>query len=43
MFLNYGYWEYVRSILKLLELEINKLEWQKYELWTPYPRAHRQD
>jgi hypothetical protein len=42
-FLSYGYSEYIKVILELLELDISNLEWQKYESWTPYPPADRQD
>jgi len=40
-FLSYGYSEYIKGILELLGLDINILEWQKYESWTPYPPTDR--
>jgi hypothetical protein len=35
-FLRYGYTAYINKILELLNLNINDLEWKKYENWTPY-------
>jgi hypothetical protein len=40
-FLNYGYTEYIRKALELLEIEVNNLEMEKYETWTPYPSSDR--
>jgi hypothetical protein len=42
-FLNYGYTEYIRKALELLEIDINNLEMKKYETWTPYSPSGRQD
>ena len=40
-FLNYGYTEYIRKALELLEIDVNNLEIEKYETWTPYPSSER--
>lgn len=42
-FLNYGYTEYIRKTLELLEIDVNNLEMKKYETWTPYSQGNRQD
>jgi hypothetical protein len=42
-FLNYGYTEYIRKALELLEIDVNSLEREKYETWTPYSSSSRQD
>ncbi len=40
-FLNHGYTEYIRKALELLEIDVNNLEIEKYETWTPYPSSER--
>jgi hypothetical protein len=42
-FLNCGYTEYIRRILELLDIDVNNLEIEEYESWTPYLPTKRKD
>jgi hypothetical protein len=42
-FLNYGYTEYIRKTLELLDINVNNLEMKEYENWTPYLPTKRKD
>ena len=42
-FLNYGYSQYIRKVLELVEIKPDKIEWRLYENWTPYQSDHSQD
>jgi hypothetical protein len=33
-FLNYGYSQYIKKVLELVEINPDKIEWRLYEKWT---------
>jgi hypothetical protein len=35
-FLNYGYRDYIRRVWEELEIEPLRIDWKRYETWTPY-------
>ena len=42
-FLNYGYPQYIKKVLELVEINSDKIEWRLYEDWTPYYSESRKD
>ena len=42
-FLNYGYSQYIRKVLELVEINPDKIEWRLYDDWTPYHSERRKD
>lgn len=42
-FLNYGYDQYTKKVLELVEISPDKLEWRLYKNWTPYHSESRKD
>jgi len=41
--LNYGYTEYIKKALELLNINVDDLEMKKYENWTPYLPTKQED
>ena len=35
-FLNYGYVEYIKTVLGFLNIDSSLVDWSKYEYWNPY-------
>ena len=42
-FLNYGYSQYIKKVLELVEINPDKIEWRLYDDWTPYHLESRKD
>ncbi len=42
-FLNYGYSQYIKKVLELVEINPDKIEWRLYDDWTPYHSESRKD
>lgn len=42
-FLNYGYSQYIKKVLELVEINPDKIEWRLYKDWTPYHSDRRKD
>lgn len=42
-FLNFRYTQYNKKVLKLVEINSNKIEWRLYDDWIPYHSERRKD
>jgi len=42
-FLNYGYSQYIKKVLELVEINPDKIKWGLYDDWTPYHLENRKD
>ncbi len=42
-FLNYGYSQYIKKVLELVEINPDKIKWKLYDDWTPYHLESRKD